>query len=68
MPKEVIESKQGGPYTTRTLLGWVVNGPLCNAGEEESSTFNFISAEAKLTEQFEKFCNLAFNDSVYVKT
>jgi len=26
-PKEVKESQNGGPYATRTLLGWVINGP-----------------------------------------
>lgn len=27
-PWEVINSEQGGPFATRTHLGWIVNGPL----------------------------------------
>ena len=27
-PLEVKNSQHGGPYTTRTRLGWAVNGPL----------------------------------------
>ncbi|KAL2092730.1 hypothetical protein ACEWY4_012528 [Coilia grayii] len=43
-PWEVINSQNGGPYAVKTLLGWVVNGPLrCAAGSEESVTVNRIS-------------------------
>jgi hypothetical protein len=27
-PLEVRKSENGGPYATRTLLGWAINGPL----------------------------------------
>lgn len=27
-PRQVITSQNAGPYATRTILGWVVNGPL----------------------------------------
>ncbi|KAK0144647.1 hypothetical protein N1851_016989 [Merluccius polli] len=37
-PWEVINSRGNGPYAIKTVLGWVVNGPLngnCGASEEE---------------------------------
>ncbi|XP_052470971.1 uncharacterized protein LOC128027405 [Carassius gibelio] len=43
-PWEVVNSQNGGPYAVRTLLGWVVNGPLRSAdGSAESVTVNRIS-------------------------
>ena len=27
-PKEIRESKDGGPYAVRTLFSWTINGPL----------------------------------------
>ena len=43
-PWEVVNSQGGGPYAVRTLLGWVVNGPLRSAdGSAESVTVNRIS-------------------------
>ena len=63
-PKEFRESEDGGPFATRTIFGWVLNGPL---GRKESKvpTANFIDTSAKLSKQFEDFCNLEFNDSSY---
>ena len=63
-PVEVIESKNGGPFATRTVLGWVLNGPLGRTGPEEA-TANFHDANANLSKQFEDYCNLEFNDSSY---
>lgn len=34
-PWEVINSQGEGPYAIKTLLGWVVNGPLRNGGDCE---------------------------------
>ncbi|XP_016522029.1 uncharacterized protein LOC107834739 [Poecilia formosa] len=44
-PWEVINSQDNGPYAVRTVLGWVVNGPLdSNSTQEVSSvTVNRIS-------------------------
>ncbi len=44
-PWEVINSRGEGPYAVRTLLGWVVNGPLRNShvGDAVSVTVNRIS-------------------------
>ena len=58
------ESKNGGPFATRTVFGWVLNGPLGRTGPEEA-TANFIDANANLSKQFEDYYNLEFNDSSY---
>ena len=36
-PQEVINSQGEGPYAVRTLLGWVVNGPLRGGGTKATS-------------------------------
>ena len=61
-PKEIRASRNGGPYASRTILGWVVNGPLGRASSCETQTANFIKADLELTEQFHNFCNVDFND------
>ena len=63
-PKDFGESKAGGPFATRTILGWVLNGPL-GRKESKTPTANFIDTSAKLSKQFEDFCNLKFNNSSY---
>ena len=63
-PKEFRESKDGGPFATRTIFGWVLNGPL-GRKESKAPTANLIDTSAKLSKQFEDFCNLEFNDSGY---
>lgn len=35
-PWEVVNSKGEGPYSVRTLLGWVINGPLREGNETGS--------------------------------
>lgn len=45
-PWQVINSQQHGPYAVRTLLGWVINGPLggCSKGMDMATvTANRIS-------------------------
>ena len=65
-PYEVRLSENGGPYASKTLLGWVLNGPL---GREDSSVpiVNCIQTNStgSLNERFEKFCNMEFNDVTY---
>ena len=61
-PIEVRQSENSGPYATRTVFGWAINGPLGRVGAHRS-TANFI--EAELNQQFERFCNLEFNDVTY---
>lgn len=64
-PKEIRPSKNGGPYATRTVFGWVVNGPLGRAQAADTRTANFIKADVELSEQFRKYCNMEFSDSIY---
>ena len=63
-PQEVKRSEDGGPYAVRTLLGWTINGPL---GRPTSSrhTANRIQSHAHLDLQFERFCEMEFNDSQF---
>ena len=56
-PKEAQPSSQGGPYATRTVLGWVVNGSLGRVQSSSTSTANFIEADLELSEQFRSYCN-----------
>ena len=63
-PIEVRESKNGGPFATRTVLGWVLNDPL-GRRTNQTRTANFIKADVELNQQFERFCDLEFNDSIY---
>lgn len=37
-PWEIINSCNEGPYAVRTLLGWVVNGPLSGTGSGSESS------------------------------
>lgn len=63
-PMEFKASKNGGPFATRTMLGWVINSPLGRA-TLESPTANFVQANKTLEQQFQEYCNLEFNDKMY---
>lgn len=54
-PREVRQSENGGP------LGSVLNGPL---GREETKvpTAYYVQGDNTLSQQFEEFCNMEFND------
>jgi len=64
-PKEVIPSQCGGPYATRTIFGWLVNGPLGRSTRTNAYTANFIKTDLQLNEQFKSYCNMESNDSAY---
>ena len=64
-PKQVIPSRNGGPYGTRPTLGWVVNGPLGKVTNANTRTANLIKADLRLNEQFQSYCDMEFNDSAY---
>ena len=53
-PKEVKESQDGGPYATRTLLGWAINGPV-GRNRNATRTTNFIGRDAELDHMFQRF-------------
>ena len=65
-PLEVRRSNNGGPFAARTIFGWVLNGPLGRT-LNQSPTSNLVDASFKLelNQQFESFCNMEFNDSIY---
>ena len=62
-PREFRPSENGGPFATRTALGWVLNGPLGRTAPK-SPTANFVEVEKTLDQQFRDYCNLEFNDAV----
>ena len=64
-PKEVRESHHNGPCATQTIFGWVINGPLGRVQDLGLHTANVIRADAELDDQFRRYCNMEFNDSVY---
>ena len=63
-PKETRESKNGSPFTVCTILRWVLNCPFRHTGVKHQ-TVNYVDTNAKLSKQFEDYCNSEFNDSCY---
>ena len=54
-PLEVKNSQNGGPYATRTRMGWAVSGPLgCFRGRSHTSSF-FLKVEPQLQQISESF-------------
>ena len=53
-PIEVKESKDGGPYTMRTVLEWTVNGSFGRKGTSKH-TRNIIQSDTELTEHLKGF-------------
>ena len=43
---------------------WEINGPIKRTGSAWRTT-NLIKTDAELSVQFERFCNMEFNDSAY---
>ena len=63
-PQEVNKGDCGGPYAVRTLLGWTLNGPL-GRPVRSNHTANRIQSRVDLDLQFERFCEMEFNDSQF---
>ena len=63
-PIEVRPSEDGGPFATRTVLGWVLTGPL-GRSKSKSPTANYVQSTDALERQFHDYCNREFNDSSY---
>jgi len=61
-PKQVRESHDDGPYAIKTLLGWTLNGPLGRKGTQARTT-NLIHSDVQLNEQFERYCEIEFQDT-----
>jgi len=61
-PVEVKHSQNGGPYATRTHMGWAVNGPLGRLrGRSHTSSF-FLKVDPQLQQMVESFYNRDFAD------
>jgi hypothetical protein len=63
-PREIKECEGSGPYAVRTVFRWTINGPLGRNSQTCRST-NYIRSDHTLSTQFEKFCNVEFNDSTF---
>ena len=50
-PREMRMSEDGGPFATKTLFGWVLNGPLSRE-DVENPTSNFLQVENNLDQRF----------------
>jgi hypothetical protein len=49
-PLEVRNSENGGPYATRTLLGWAINGPLFRQNKAQGIERFFVNSDVKLNQ------------------
>ena len=62
-PLEVKHSKDGGPYASRTCIGWVVNGPLGRYHEGPRATSFFIKADPEFHQMVRDFYDSGFSES-----
>ncbi|XP_043217631.1 uncharacterized protein LOC122379454 [Amphibalanus amphitrite] len=63
-PWEVIHSQEGGPFATRTLLGWVINGPVRHT-ERSTVTANRVQVEEEgIPELIDKLYNAEFSEKL----
>ena len=58
VPKDVKYGEPGQPYAVRTALGWTVNGPVGNRHRDHDISSSFISSDANLELQVERFWSL----------
>ena len=63
-PLEVKISQDGGPYASRTRIGWAVNGPLKRHHQGPRVTSFFVKVDAELQEMVEGFYNCDFSESI----
>ena len=63
-PLEIKHSQEGSPYTTRSSIGWAVNGPLgCHGNRSKTSCF-FIKADPQLYQMVEEFYSREYSESI----
>ena len=60
---ETRQGSRGAPYAVRTPFGWTVNGPLNTTGDCKAYS-SFVSAEAKLDSQVERFWKLESSEMI----
>ena len=62
-PLEVKHSQNGGPYASRTSMGWVVNGPLGRYHKGPRATSFFIKADPEFHQMVKDFYDSGFSES-----
>ena len=62
-PLEVKHSQSGGPYASRTSMGWVVNGPLGRYHKGPRATGFFIKADPEFHQMVKDFYDSGFSES-----
>lgn len=63
-PLVVINSENGGPYATKTLLGWAINGPLLRQNKTQGIGSFLVNADVKLNQVVMDAINRDFNESI----
>ena len=63
-PLEIKHSQEGGPYATRTRIGWAVNGPLGRHRRRFHTSGFFVRVDPELHQMVEDFYNRDFTESI----
>ena len=63
-PREIEKSRRKGPFAIRTVFGWTMNDPLGRERTGGNHTDNLMKWDFELEEQFKRFCNQEFSDSI----
>ena len=63
-PWEVIHSQEGGPFATRTLLGWVINGPVRHIAGSPVKANRIQVEDEGVTELIDKLYNAEFSEKL----
>lgn len=68
-PWEVINSHGDGPYAIRTLLGWVINGPLQGNNDKQSeSGYPAVTVNRTIVDRLEELLTNQYNHDFNVRT
>ena len=62
-PLEVKHSQNGGPYASRTSMGWVVNGPLGYYHRGPHAASFLIKADPEFHQMVKDFYDSGFSES-----
>ena len=62
-PLEVKHSQNGGPYASRTSMGWVVNGPLGRFRKGPRAASFLIKADSEFHQMVKNFYDSGFSES-----
>ena len=62
-PLEVKHGQDGGPYASRTSIGWIVNGPLGRHHEGPRAVSFFDKADLELHRMVKDFYDSSFSES-----